>query len=133
MRGQYEGYRAEPGVDPNSDTETFVAMKVEIDNWRWAGVPFYLRSGKSLAQRRNVVTLGFRKPALQMFPDEAGDARTRPGQRARHRLRRPGLDRGPLPRQGARARECTSSTTEMIFRYDHVVPARCTSSRATSG
>ncbi|MEU4093316.1 glucose-6-phosphate dehydrogenase [Streptomyces sp. NPDC026673] len=68
VRGQYEGYRAEPGVDPRSDTETFVALRVGIDNWRWAGVPFYLRSGKSLSEARHVVTLGFREPALRMFP-----------------------------------------------------------------
>ncbi|MGW1881366.1 glucose-6-phosphate dehydrogenase [Streptomyces sp. NPDC001970] len=68
VRGQYEGYRDEPGVDPRSDTETFVALRVELDNWRWAGVPFYLRSGKSLGQGRHVVTLGFREPALRMFP-----------------------------------------------------------------
>jgi glucose-6-phosphate 1-dehydrogenase len=68
VRGQYEGYRAEPGVDPTSDTETFVALRVGIDNWRWAGVPFYLRSGKSMGEARHVVTLGFREPALRMFP-----------------------------------------------------------------
>ncbi|WUD72018.1 glucose-6-phosphate dehydrogenase [Streptomyces sp. NBC_00510] len=68
VRGQYEGYRAEPGVDPASDTETFVALRATIDNWRWAGVPFYLRSGKSLGEARHVVTLGFREPALRMFP-----------------------------------------------------------------
>ncbi|MFD5424788.1 glucose-6-phosphate dehydrogenase [Streptomyces sp. NPDC127084] len=71
VRGQYEGYRGEPGVDPRSDTETFVALRVELDNWRWAGVPFYLRSGKSLAEGRHVVTLGFREPALRMFPFSA--------------------------------------------------------------
>ncbi|MEU2432840.1 MULTISPECIES: glucose-6-phosphate dehydrogenase [unclassified Streptomyces] len=68
VRGQYEGYRDEPGVDPRSDTETFVALRVELDNWRWAGVPFFLRSGKSLGQGRHVVTLGFREPPLRMFP-----------------------------------------------------------------
>ncbi|MFF4546769.1 glucose-6-phosphate dehydrogenase [Streptomyces sp. NPDC001435] len=68
VRGQYTGYRDEPGVDPRSDTETFVALRVELDNWRWAGVPFFLRSGKSLAQGRHVVTLGFREPVLRMFP-----------------------------------------------------------------
>ncbi|MFJ4846331.1 MULTISPECIES: glucose-6-phosphate dehydrogenase [unclassified Streptomyces] len=68
VRGQYEGYRSEPGVDPKSDTETFIALRVGIDNWRWAGVPFYLRSGKSLGEARHVVTLGFREPALRMFP-----------------------------------------------------------------
>ena len=69
VRGQYEGYRDEPGVDPKSQTETFVAMRVEIDNWRWAGVPFYLRSGKSMAQRRQSVTLGLKEPTMRMFPN----------------------------------------------------------------
>ena len=48
VRGQYKGYRNEEGVDPKSKTETFVALEVGIDNWRWAGVPFFLRTGKSL-------------------------------------------------------------------------------------
>ncbi|MEU0369042.1 glucose-6-phosphate dehydrogenase [Streptomyces sp. NPDC006283] len=68
VRGQYDGYRDEPGVDPRSDTETFVALRVYVDNWRWSGVPFYLRSGKALEQGRHVVTLGFREPVLRMFP-----------------------------------------------------------------
>ncbi|WP_455361414.1 glucose-6-phosphate dehydrogenase [Streptomyces sp. SYSU K21746] len=68
VRGQYEGYRQEEGVDPRSDTETFVALRVELDNWRWSGVPFYLRTGKSLALGRHMVTLGFREPVLRMFP-----------------------------------------------------------------
>ena len=50
VRGQYTGYRAEDGVDPESDTETFIALKCSIDNWRWAGVPFFLRTGKRLAE-----------------------------------------------------------------------------------
>ena len=52
VRGQYAGYRDEEGVAPDSDTETFVALRVAIDNWRWAGVPFYLRTGKRLAESR---------------------------------------------------------------------------------
>ncbi|MFJ5136222.1 glucose-6-phosphate dehydrogenase [Streptomyces sp. NPDC088707] len=68
VRGQYDGYRDEPGVDPASDTETLAALCLEIDNWRWAGVPFYLRSGKALAESRHVITLGFREPPLRMFP-----------------------------------------------------------------
>jgi glucose-6-phosphate 1-dehydrogenase len=68
VRGQYKGYRDEPGVAKRSQTETFVALKVAVDNWRWHGVPFYLRTGKSLAENRQVVTLGFRGPALKMFP-----------------------------------------------------------------
>jgi glucose-6-phosphate 1-dehydrogenase len=71
VRGQYQGYLAEPGVAPGSRTETFCALRVEVDNWRWAGVPFYLRSGKSLAQRRQVVTLTLREPVLRMFPVSA--------------------------------------------------------------
>jgi glucose-6-phosphate 1-dehydrogenase len=67
VRGQYEGYRREPGVAPGSDTETLAAVRAEIDNWRWAGVPFLLRSGKSLAATRQVVTLGFHEPPLRMF------------------------------------------------------------------
>ena len=67
VRGQYEGYRSEPGVSLTSQTETFVALRVEVDNWRWAGVPFFLRSGKALGGRRQVITLGIKEPALQMF------------------------------------------------------------------
>ena len=68
VRGQYEGYRSAPGVAPESETETFVALRAEVDNWRWEGVPFCLRTGKSLAASRQTVTLGFREPTLRMFP-----------------------------------------------------------------
>jgi len=68
VRGQYTGYRGEKGVAPDSQTETFTALRVDIDNWRWSGVPFYLRSGKSMAQRRQTVTLGLKEPVLRMFP-----------------------------------------------------------------
>ncbi|MBO3682838.1 glucose-6-phosphate dehydrogenase [Streptomyces sp. NEAU-YJ-81] len=67
VRGQYDGYRDEPGVAPDSRTETFAALRLEVDNWRWSGVPFYLRSGKNLAQHREVITLGLREPPLRMF------------------------------------------------------------------
>jgi glucose-6-phosphate 1-dehydrogenase len=67
VRGQYQGYRSEPGVKPGSDTETMVALRVEVENWRWHGVPFYLRSGKNLGASRQVVTLGFHEPPLRMF------------------------------------------------------------------
>ncbi len=68
VRGQYKGYRDEAGVSKRSQTETFIAAKVAVDNWRWHGVPFYLRTGKSLAQNRQVITMGFHGPALKMFP-----------------------------------------------------------------
>ncbi|HEX6527550.1 MAG TPA: glucose-6-phosphate dehydrogenase [Streptosporangiaceae bacterium] len=67
VRGQYQGYRDEPGVAKDSDTETLAAVRVEVENWRWHGVPFFLRSGKSMAASRQVVTLGFREPPLRMF------------------------------------------------------------------
>jgi glucose-6-phosphate 1-dehydrogenase len=68
VRGQYAGYREEEGVAPDSDTETFVALRAFVDNWRWAGIPFYLRSGKRLAQTRHVVTVAFSEPPRRMFP-----------------------------------------------------------------
>ncbi len=67
VRGQYEGYRNDEGVDEDSETETFIAAKVCIDNWRWAGVPFYLRTGKCMAESRQTVTLAFREPPRHMF------------------------------------------------------------------
>jgi glucose-6-phosphate 1-dehydrogenase len=76
IRGQYEGYLDEPGVAKDSDTETMVALRVEVENWRWHGVPFYLRSGKSMGASRQVVTLGFREPALRMFRTHRKDVPT---------------------------------------------------------
>lgn len=72
VRGQYRGYRDEPGVSPESDTETFVALKAEIDNWRWAGVPFYLRTGKCLAEGQRIISIAFREPPKSMFPANSG-------------------------------------------------------------
>jgi glucose-6-phosphate 1-dehydrogenase len=73
VRGQYSGYRDERGVAPGSGTETMAAVRAEVDNWRWAGVPFLLRSGKRLAASRQVITLGFHQPPLRMFPIRRGD------------------------------------------------------------
>jgi glucose-6-phosphate 1-dehydrogenase len=77
VRGQYAagtidgkhvpGYREEPGVNPKSRTETFVAMKVLIDNWRWAGVPFYLRTGKRLAKRSTEIVIEFKRAPHIVF------------------------------------------------------------------
>ena len=72
VRGQYVGYRQEEGVDPESDTETFVALKCHIDNWRWAGVPFYLRTGKRLAEGQRIISIAFREPPKSMFPAGSG-------------------------------------------------------------
>ncbi|MBV8144921.1 MAG: glucose-6-phosphate dehydrogenase [Gammaproteobacteria bacterium] len=72
VRGQYTGYRTEEGVDAESETETFIALKCSIDNWRWAGVPFYLRTGKRLAEGERIISIAFREPPRSMFPGDSG-------------------------------------------------------------
>ena len=77
VRGQYgpgivddqmvKGYREEDRVDPKSQTETYAALRLEIDNWRWAGVPFYLRAGKRLASRATEITVQFKQPPMLLF------------------------------------------------------------------
>jgi glucose-6-phosphate 1-dehydrogenase len=70
-RGQYEGYRQEPGVDPHSATETFLAVKLFIDDWRWAGVPFYLRTGKKLPVQNTEVAIRFNRVPHLLFKETA--------------------------------------------------------------
>jgi glucose-6-phosphate 1-dehydrogenase len=72
VRGQYQGYRDEPGVAADSETDTFVALRAQIDNWRWAGVPFYLRTGKKLAEGARIISIAFREPPKSMFPAGSG-------------------------------------------------------------
>jgi len=67
VRGQYEGYGDEPGVDKNSHTATFAAITLFVDNWRWQGVPFYLRSGKRMPEKASEITIQFRRPPHQLF------------------------------------------------------------------
>jgi glucose-6-phosphate 1-dehydrogenase len=62
VRGQYEGYRDTPGVAPDSDTETYAALRLDIDNWRWSGVPFFIRTGKHLPLTQTEVRLVFKRP-----------------------------------------------------------------------
>ena len=71
VRGQYDSYRGYEDVPSYSDTETFIALKVEIDNWRWAGVPFFLRTGKRLAEGRRIISIAFKEPPRSMFPDSS--------------------------------------------------------------
>jgi glucose-6-phosphate 1-dehydrogenase len=80
VRGQYgegesgghrvPGYRQEPGVGPSSQTETYAALRLQVENWRWAGVPFYVRSGKRLHRRHSSVSIQFKGPPLALFRDE---------------------------------------------------------------
>ena len=67
VRGQYRGYRQEEGVAPDSDVETFAAVRLNIESWRWAGVPFYLRAGKGLARSATEVVVEFRSPPRLLF------------------------------------------------------------------
>ncbi|MGB8538583.1 MAG: glucose-6-phosphate dehydrogenase [Acidobacteriaceae bacterium] len=85
VRGQYgpgkvggkdvKGYRQEDRVDPNSSTETYAALKLGIENWRWAGVPFYLRAGKRLAKRVTEITVQFKQPPQLLFKSQSGACR----------------------------------------------------------
>jgi glucose-6-phosphate 1-dehydrogenase len=85
VRGQYgpgtvdgkqvKGYRQEDRVDPNSSTETYAALKIGIDNWRWAGVPFYLRAGKRLAKRATEITIQFKQPPQLLFKGQSGSCK----------------------------------------------------------
>jgi glucose-6-phosphate 1-dehydrogenase len=72
VRGQYVGYRDIKGVKPDSETETFIALKCYIDNWRWAGVPFYLRTGKRMAEGARIISIAFKEPPKSMFPEDSG-------------------------------------------------------------
>lgn len=74
VRGQYTGYRKEPGVAKNSDVETFCALRLFIDSWRWEGVPWYLRSGKFLAETAAEVIVQLKPPPQRLFADSAPPA-----------------------------------------------------------
>ena len=78
--GQYEGYRDEDGVAEDSDSETFAALEVNVDSWRWSGVPFYLRTGKAMAEGRRTVTIGFTGAPLRIFPSQQEHAPSRPSE-----------------------------------------------------
>ena len=69
VRGQYEGYRDEDGVQAGSDVETYAALRFDIDSWRWAGVPFFVRTGKRLPVTATEVMATFRRPPQQLFDE----------------------------------------------------------------
>ena len=100
VRGQYEGYRSEPGVPPDSQTETMVAVRAEIDNWRWAGVPFFLRSGKNHGGQPASGDARLPRAAPADVPYRPAGRAGRLPERDRHRLRRPRFDQGQVPGQG---------------------------------
>lgn len=102
MKGeQVKGYRQENGVDPHSNTETFAAIKFFIDNWRWQGVPFYMRTGKRMSESTSLITIQFRPVPHHSFPTEAAEnwqpnriimnIQPEMGIRLRFQAKRPGL------------------------------------------
>jgi glucose-6-phosphate 1-dehydrogenase len=115
VRGQYEGYRDEEGVDPGSDVETFVALRAEIDSWRWAGVPFYIRAGKRLAITATEVLVEFKQPPRLFFARSATEPphpnhllfRLKPGERVSVsvQIKRPG-------------EELHSRPVDLVYDYD---------------
>ena len=117
VRGQYIGYRKEKGVDPESDTETFIALKCRIDNWRWAGVPFYLRTGKRMAEGQRIISIAFREPPRSMFPEDSGIGigGSRPSHLRPRRpvatCRCPSTARSPGRACGSPSRACSSRCT----------------------
>ncbi|PYP87652.1 MAG: glucose-6-phosphate dehydrogenase [Candidatus Angelobacter sp. Gp1-AA117] len=124
VRGQYgEGeingerlpaYRSEPGVPPDSKTETFVAMRLVIDNWRWAGVPFYLRTGKRLARRATEVAIQFKRAPFVLFRDTPVNS-LKPNQLVIHIAPDEGISlRFGAKRPGAQVRV---GSVEMDFNY----------------
>jgi len=78
--GQYEGYRDEDDVADDSTVETFAALEVYVDAWRWSGVPFYLRTGKTMAEGRRTVTIGLTEAPLRIFPDQDPAKMVRPSE-----------------------------------------------------
>jgi glucose-6-phosphate 1-dehydrogenase len=70
VRGQFRGYRDEPGVAADSQVETFAALQLEIDTWRWAGVPFYIRAGKNLPLTATEVTIDLKSPPMKIFDED---------------------------------------------------------------
>ena len=104
VRGQYEGYLDVPGVKKGSTTETFIALRLWIDNWRWAGVPFYIRSGKALAVTATEVCVQLRRPPSELFRGLAADVppnliriRLEPGAGIAFELMARRGERGQLP------------------------------------
>jgi glucose-6-phosphate 1-dehydrogenase len=78
VRGQYEGYRDLDDVPDDSNAETMIALRCEVDNWRWAGVPFFLRTGKRMAEGWRIISIAFREPPKSMFPADSGVNRSGP-------------------------------------------------------
>jgi glucose-6-phosphate 1-dehydrogenase len=121
VRGQYRGYTDEPGVEPGSDVETFVALQLDIESWRWAGVPWLVRTGKALPVTATEAVITFAAPPRLLFA-RAGSARPQPN-RLRFRL---GHDDGvTLQLQTKKpGEELVSRPVDLEVSYDSLYPHR---------
>ncbi|MGE5278486.1 MAG: glucose-6-phosphate dehydrogenase [Acidobacteriota bacterium] len=102
VRGQFEGYRGEPGVAADSQTETFAAVRLTVDSWRWAGVPFLIRSGKRLPLTATEVLVDLKRPPLsRLSPEESNYFRFRLGPKVSisigARVKKPGTEAASIP------------------------------------
>ena len=102
VRGQFDGYRKEPGVAPDSTVETFAAVHLEVDSWRWAGVPFFIRAGKCLPLTATEVIVDLKRPPLsRLSPEDSNYFRFRLGPKISisigARVKKPGTDPGSVP------------------------------------
>ena len=101
VRGQFEGYRNEPGVAPDSDVETFAAVRLHIDSWRWADVPWFVRAGKELPVDVTEVIVELKAPPQRVFADSEPEV----GRTNCIRFRfNPMIEIGPVPARRSRVR-----------------------------
>jgi glucose-6-phosphate 1-dehydrogenase len=121
VRGQYRGYTDEPGVEPGSDVETFAALRLEIDSWRWAGVPWLVRTGKNLPVHATEAVVTFAEPPRLLFA-KAGSRRPEPN-RLRFRL---GRDDGVTLEVQAKApgEDLVSRPVDLEVSYERLFPHR---------
>ena len=139
VRGQVRGYQAEPGVAPASTVETFAAVRLEVDSWRWKGVPFLIRAGKSLPLTATEVHVDLKRPPLsRLSPDDNNYLRFRLGPKITislgARIKKPGTEAGSMPTELVAVRDAGRDevdayerllTDAMKGRPDAVRPRRC--------
>ncbi len=121
VRGQVEGYKNEPGVKPGSTTETYAGVRLEIDSWRWAGVPFLIRAGKSLPVTATEVFVDLKRPPLsRLSPDESNYFRFRLGPSVSlslgARIKRPGSEPGSVATELVAVRDARGDEIEAYER-----------------
>ena len=132
VRGQYDGYRSIDGVAPDSTTETYAALRLDIENWRWAGVPFYIRTGKRLPVTQTELRLVFKHPPRLGFPAFDREMRAEPARRqARPDDRDQAGRRGAPRRRPGLASSSTWSSRARAARGRR--PTRCCSTRRCVG